>query len=158
MSNARYSSIPDTLAHQRRVVDLMRVVVDELHHRAVHHDDSKMESPEVEVFDRFTPELREQPYGSEGYYANLEAMKAGLDHHFAHNDHHPQHHERGVAGMNLMQMTEMLVDWRASTERNPEGNLRRSLEINARRFSIPGPILDVLHATARDLGWLEPEK
>jgi hypothetical protein len=36
----------------------------ELLNRAMVHDDSKLESPEKEMFDKYTPLLKETTYGS----------------------------------------------------------------------------------------------
>lgn len=36
--------------------------------------------------------------------------EAILDHHYQNNDHHPEHFELGINGMNLLQLLEMLAD------------------------------------------------
>lgn len=38
--------------------------------------------------------------------------------------------------MNLIDIVEMLADWKASSERQQNGNLLTSIEINAERFNI----------------------
>jgi hypothetical protein len=156
MTDEPYDSVPETRAHQARVSELMEPIVAELRRRGLTHDESKMHSPEVEVFNEYSPKLRDHEYGSEGYYQMLREMAPALSHHFANNDRHPQHHPHGVAGMDLLQLIEMLVDWKASSERNPSGSMKRSLEINKERFSIPGSLMHVLWRTARNQGWLEP--
>lgn len=94
-----YDSTPDTLRHSLRVGALMHAVVHDLIDRSVRHDLSKTEPPEVEVFNEVTPRLRTLTYGSEEYKASLASMGPALEHHYARNRHHPEHHKDGIAGM-----------------------------------------------------------
>lgn len=149
-----YDSRPDTWEHIREVQKNLRQVGTELTRRGLEHDQSKLHSPEVEVFDRVTPLLKSLEYGSEEYKASLKDMGAGLDHHYAHNDHHPEHHPSGFYGMNLIQMIEMLADWKAATMRNPNGDLELSIEQNGERFGYDSKMKHILLATARSLGWV----
>jgi hypothetical protein len=79
-----------TLQHIAVVQQLIGNVVTRLVVRAMVHDKSKLESPEVEIFEEFTPKLAGSTYGSEEYQGFLKAMKPGLDHHYAKNSHHPE--------------------------------------------------------------------
>ncbi len=56
--------------------------------------------------------------------------------------------------MNLIDIFEMLADWKAATERHDDGSLGRSLTIQASRFNISPQLQSILYNTARDLGWL----
>jgi hypothetical protein len=60
-----YDSRPATLFHSQRVGELMVQVVKEALDQSTCHDRSKTESPEVEVFDDFTPKLKTRTYGSD---------------------------------------------------------------------------------------------
>lgn len=146
-----YDSRIDTYKHIREVQRGMRVVYNDLAERAANHDQSKLESPEVEVFDEFTPKLKTSTYGSAEYEGFREAMGEGLRHHYAANDHHPEHFENGIRDMNLMQMTEMLCDWLAAVKRHDDGDIRRSIEINAERFGYGDEIKRLLHNTVDTL-------
>jgi hypothetical protein len=58
-------------------------------------------------------------------------MGDGLKHHYSHNRHHPEFFgEDGVDGMTLVDLIEMLADWKAATERHDDGDLAKSLEIH----------------------------
>lgn len=48
----------------------------------------------------------------------------------------------------------MLADWKAATLRHDDGDLKRSIDINAERFGYGEEIHTLLLTTARDLGWL----
>jgi hypothetical protein len=65
-----YDSRPATLFHSQRVGELIVQVVKETLDRSTCHDRSKTETPEVEVFDEFTPKLKRSTYGSAEYKAS----------------------------------------------------------------------------------------
>lgn len=149
-----YDSTDDTLKHIGKVRILLAQVIVELQNRLTAHDKSKLEAPEKEIFDRVTPKLRTLTYGSPEYHASLEEMGPALDHHYSVNSHHPEHHEDGIHGMSLVDLIEMLADWKAATLRHDDGDLKRSIDINAERFGYGEEIHTLLLTTARDLGWL----
>lgn len=155
---APIDSRPATLLHALRVGALMVDMLSEGMRRSVEHDLSKTEPPEVELFDVMTPRLATLVYGSPEYAASLAELKPALDHHYAHNPHHPEHHERGVNGMTLVDLMEMIADWKASTERmGGTGDLRKSVRINMERFGIGDQLAEILLNTAEHFGWIEPE-
>lgn len=151
-----YDSRPDTHEHIGQVRGLLLGAANDLTARAHYHDRSKLESPEVEVFDEFTPKLRESTYGSDEYKSFLAGMGEGLQHHYAVNDHHPEHFGEGIADMNLIQLTEMLCDWIAATRRHADGDIRRSIDQNAERFGYGEETKRLLHNTVDALLAAEP--
>lgn len=62
-------STKETLLHIKRVNELLLSASTELINRAKVHDDSKLKSPEKELFDEFTPKLKECTYT--GFVANV---------------------------------------------------------------------------------------
>jgi hypothetical protein len=84
-------------------------------------------------------------------------MKPALDHHYAQNRHHPEHHASGIAGMTLLDLIEMLCDWKAATERHEDGDMARSIQQNQERFGYSDELRLVLENTARELGLLRRE-
>lgn len=152
-----YDSRPDTKAHAMRVWELLLPVADELILRAQIHDQSKMGPPELAIFDEFTPKLKHSTYGSDEYKGFLAEMRVALDHHYAHNRHHPEHFADGIDGMTLVDVIEMLADWKAATERHEDGSLRRSLTIQQERFGIGPGVMALLWNTAEHFGWLDEE-
>ena len=128
-------------------------VVKETLDRSTCHDRSKTEPPEVEVFDEFTPKLQTSTYGSDEYKGFLEAMGEGLKHHYASNRHHPEHFDNGVDDMTLVDLIEMLADWKAATERHADGDLTKSLDIQQQRFGLSDQLLKILANTAEHFGW-----
>lgn len=152
-----YDSRPDTLIHSQRVGELLVQVVTELLKRSTCHDRSKTLPPEVEVFDEFTPKLKHTTYGSDEYKGYLAAMGEGLAHHYAANRHHPEYFADGVNGMTLVDVVEMLADWKAATERHTDGDLAASLRIQQERFGIGDQLWSILWNTAEAMRWLPGE-
>jgi uncharacterized protein DUF5662 len=151
---SEYDSTADTLKHSQRVGELMAALIKDLVDRSMCHDRSKTQEPELAVFNEYSPKLRTLTYGSDEYKAALAGMGEGLAHHYAHNRHHPEHTPHGITGMTLVDLIEMLADWKAAGERHADGSLSRSLALNAERFGIDEQLLQILANTADEYGWL----
>lgn len=139
----------ETQKHIETVRKYIRFMIDKIETRGVKHDASKLESPEVELFTQYTPKLANTVYGSEEYQQHLAGLKPALDHHYASNRHHPEHFVNGVNDMTLVDIMEMFCDWKASTLRMNDGNLLKSIELNAERFHMDGQLKQILINTAR---------
>jgi len=144
----------DTMRHIERVRNLIGEFVSDLLRRAAAHDQSKLESPEVEAFTEYTPKLAACTYGSPEYESFRTAMKPALDHHYARNPHHPEFHKHGVDDMTLLDVLEMFADWKAASERHYDGNILKSIEKNADRFGLSPQIVRILENTAKAMGYL----
>lgn len=125
-----------TMRHIERVRDLLNIMIAEILRRGELHDQTKLEPPEVAAFTAKTSELSDTTYGSAAYEQNKEDIAAALTHHYANNRHHPEHFKDGLADMNIVDLIEMFCDWKAASERHKDGNLRRSIELNAVRFGM----------------------
>lgn len=136
-----------TMRHIERVRNLINVIVVELLKRGELHDQSKLESPEVEGFTELTSRLAACTYGSEEYLQCKRELSKVLEHHYANNRHHPEHFKNGVQDMNLVDLLEMFVDWKAASERHNDGNLRKSIEINADRFKMSKDLVQIFENT-----------
>lgn len=139
----------DTFRHIERVRNLLDAAVTDLLRRGQLHDQSKLVSPEVEVFAEFTPKLAGSTYGSPEYEGFRKAMGPALAHHYANNRHHPEHHKKGVEDMNLLDLLEMLCDWKAASERHNDGNILKSIEINGTRFHMSPQLVRIFENTAK---------
>lgn len=142
MSN--YDSTQDTISHSTRVNTLMQHLLNIMSSRGETHDYSKLIPPEKSLFDEYSPKLKSSTYGSDEYKANLEGLKVALDHHYKENSHHPEHYENGINGMDLVDLVEMICDWKAASERHADGNIHKSISINADRFKLSPQLVDIL--------------
>lgn len=138
-----------TFRHIERVRNLLNLMAVDLIKRGEQHDQSKLESPEVELFTEFTPKLAASTYGSEEYEGFRKAMRPALDHHYAKNSHHPEHWPNGINDMNLLDLLEMFCDWKAAGERHHNGNILKSIDVNANRFGISPQLVKIFQNTAK---------
>ncbi len=160
-----YDSREDTMKHIERVRYYLDVLVMAVIRRKDGHDASKLESPEKETFDRVTPLLAGLTYGGDEYKAVLAEMQVALDHHYAHNRHHPEHFKgievrqdskvverwsAGMCGMTLVDLVEMFCDWCAATERHDDGNIGKSIDHNMTRFSFGETLAHIMCNTAQE--------
>lgn len=145
----------ETRKHILRVAQILHLFVTKILARADVHDKSKTEPPEVETFAIYTAKLAGVTYGSDEYKKYLEEMKPALDHHYAKNRHHPEHFPEGVKDMTLIDLVEMLADWKAASERHDDGNILKSIEKNAERFGIPPVLCSILVNTVKFLSLVE---
>lgn len=164
-----YDSRPDTYEHIGKVRQYLSQFVRQLLTRADTHDASKLEPPELEMFDKYTPKLSETAYGTDEYEQYRVAMGEALEHHYAMNSHHPEHYAAGISGMTLVDLIEMLCDWKAASERHggrrapmpaapgraadPEydSDLIRSIGLNQLRFDYSDELRRILENTAIEM-------
>ena len=154
MPTETYDSSIDTRAHIERVQTLIQSAISNLARRATVHDLSKLASPEKEMFDGATIKLRAIAYGTPEYKEALKELGPALQHHYEHNSHHPEHYPNGIEGMTLFDSLEMLLDWKAATERMKDGgDIWKSIEHNAGRFAMSPQMVQILRNTAQEMEW-----
>jgi hypothetical protein len=110
-----YDSTAETLRHIHRVRDHLNTVIAVLMERGRVHDASKFSETEKPILDSIYPRLRGLSYGSPEYMALVKEAWPGLQHHYRHNSHHPEHYADGVGGMDLFDLVEMFCDWKAAS-------------------------------------------
>lgn len=166
----------DTLEHITHVQNFVNYSAEKLIQRGLVHDQSKLQSPELEIFTEYTPKLKTSTYGSDEYKEFLKGMKVGLDHHYANNSHHPEHYrkyvcntcfsvyvdevgaceeclstsftsELDISQMDLFDLIEMICDWKAAVMRHDNGDINRSLEINRDRFGMTPQLYNIIKKT-----------
>ena len=144
-----YDSSDATKEHRLRVMHFLGLLSSAMDVRGVEHDESKLCRPEKPIFDKYTPKLKGADYGSEDYKRFLAEMKPALDHHYKVNRHHPEHFANGLAGMNLVDLAEMICDWVAASERHENGDPLVSVSINQARFGYSEDLASILRNTVR---------
>jgi hypothetical protein len=142
--------LAETYKHIKRVGHYLHTFSKELIDRAEHHDDSKLEEPELSGFAENTEKLAKVEYGSEAYRNMLAELKPTIEHHYSKNRHHTEFWPNGINDMNLIDLLEMLADWRAAGERNKNGNIRKSIEVNAEKYGISPQLRKIIENTVRD--------
>ena len=128
----------ETRKHILMVNQLTHKIVSALLYRATLHDATKLIPPEVDQFTECTPLLEKQSFDDPAYKQTLQtALKDALAHHYASNRHHPEHFKNGIEDMNLIDLLEMFIDWKAASLRQKDGNLEKSIEIQRERYHLP---------------------
>ena len=143
----------ETLVHINQVGQLIYELTIHMQKRGLDHDKSKLIDPEISIFTQHTPKLKSLAFGSEEYKEELKDMGPAIQNHYAKNRHHPEHFPNGIDDMNLIDIVEMLADWKASTLRNKEGNIAKSLELQRERFKMSDQLYKILHNTIVAMGW-----
>lgn len=128
--------IKGVLEHKEKVAQNLLTISNKLMERAFVHDNSKFSITEHDGFLENTKILNNLEYGTQEYKEQLKKLKPVLDHHYKHNSHHPEHYENGTQDMDLLDIIEMVCDWKASVERHDTGDIDKSMEINKERFNI----------------------
>jgi hypothetical protein len=146
-------TIEDTLDHIHKVQARIEEIRNCLMIRAANHDNSKLIEPELSGYEQLSTKLADVVYGSEEYKAALAEAKPVIAHHYAVNDHHPEHYDNGIAGMSLLSIVEMLADWKGASERTKQGSIAASLAHNKERFGIDDQLAAVIENTVKELGW-----
>lgn len=124
---------------------LMRII-EEIHVRMFNHDLSKLSRPEVKTFTEYANQLSELEEGTFAYKRVLKAMNEALNMHYANNRHHPEHHKNGVDDMSLIDLIEMVCDWKA-VSLSGEMSMEQFLEDAKERFGLSEQTYNVLYNT-----------
>ena len=148
-----YDSEAETKDHMKMVLVLGNYVIKNLKERLETHDASKLSEEEKKLFDVFTPFPDDCIYGSEDYNKHLEDMRIALDHHYKMNKHHPEHYIDGILGMSLIDLLEMIVDWKAASMRHTDGDILRSIEISQKRFGYSDELKKIFINTIKEMNW-----
>jgi len=141
----------DTRDHIARVKELAEACIARLEAQVAGHDASKLEPPEAELYDKYGNLLHGVPYESPEYRAILGLLRPAIDHHFAHNRHHPEHFPEGIRGMDLVDLLEMAVDWKAASERGGGMDLDKGMLVNKRKFGLSDDLAQVILNTMKSL-------
>ena len=148
-----YDSAKDVQEHILAVKQNLSWIIWLLSQRGLEHDSSKLMDEEKYIFDEYTPKLQEVEYGSDEYDQALLEMQPALDHHYTNNRHHPEFHENGVDGMTLIDIVEMLCDWKAANSKKGTMDFIKSIALNQHRFDMSDQLTQILINTAKELGW-----
>lgn len=138
----------DTRKHIEQVATFLHTVIDALRQRAIDHDRSKLEEPERSAYAVVIPQLAGLKYGTPEHRKVLGYMKPAIRHHQQANRHHPEYHRKGLAGMDLVDLAEMVCDWRAAAMRSGD-DFKKSLKVSLKRFGVGDELASIITNTAK---------
>lgn len=148
------TSAEKTLWHIKRVQDLLGEAATELLRRGVDHDSSKFDPEEagpLAEMDALIAREGNVPFGSPEYEERKKLLGPMLDHHYAKNTHHPEHYTNGVDGMDLFDLLEMFIDWKAASERGEASSMGLSAAV--KKYGITDQLASIMQNTATRLCW-----
>ncbi len=152
-----FEVLTDTLMHISEVAENLAEMRADLEKRGIAHDRSKLTEEEFDAFVSTRPDFKKANYGSPEYKACTERIKPAIKHHYSVNRHHTGNHRNGFNGMNLLDILEMLADWKAASRRSPDLSFKDSLPKAFERYKIPENMQKHIVATLKYLGWLQEE-
>jgi hypothetical protein len=146
--------LEDVTQHTNWVVKYITEFIHQLEKRGEQHDADKFASPIKDVYSKNFDALMEVPYGSEEYnrITGSSQFKAAFKQHTENNRHHTQHFKNGVDDMNLVDVVEMLCDWKAASDRS-KTSILDGMKLNYKKYKIDGTAQKWLENTIKDLGW-----
>ncbi len=143
-----------TRKHIQRISELLGEAAIELIKRGALHDASKMDPEELVLLAEMQELIEKEgqaPYGSPEYDHRTALLKPMLEHHYSRNTHHPEHFDQGIEGMELFDLMEMCMDWKAASERG--GESRINLTHSAERYGISKQLCCIIANTFEHSGW-----
>ncbi len=150
-----FKVLTDTLRHISEVAENLSDMIHDLEKRSISHDRSKLEEFEFDIMTEKLPIFRKANRESKEYKKSVTAIRAFLDHHYDYNRHHPQFHKNGFADMNLLDILEMIADWKAINKNNSDLSFKESLPETFEMYNIPKNMQKHIIATLEYLDWIE---
>ena len=132
--------------HISRVRKHMNTFVQLLLKRAINHDRSKLEEPELSWWKEMDKEPR-YPYGSEEYKQKIKRWDKVFKHHYKYNRHHPEHYEYGISEMTLVDIVEMMCDWLGYKDTIAISEALKVCDEQMKRYDIPDDIRQIIFNT-----------
>ena len=132
--------------HISRVRKHINTFVQLLLKRAINHDKSKLEEPELSWWKEMDKEPR-YPYGSEEYKQKIKRWDKVFKHHYKYNRHHPEHYEYGVSEMTLVDIVEMMCDWLGYKDTITISEALKVCDEQMKRYNIPDGIRQIIFNT-----------
>ena len=132
--------------HISRVRKHINTFVQLLLKRAINHDKSKLEEPELSWWKEMDKEPR-YPYGSEEYKQKIKRWDKVFKHHYKYNRHHPEHYEYGVSEMTLVDIVEMMCDWLGYKDTITISEALKVCDEQMKRYNISDDVRQIIFNT-----------
>jgi hypothetical protein len=144
----------DTMLHVSEVQENLEQISSELRKRAFAHDRTKFQALEFDSFVSTREDFKKANYGTPEYQKCCDIVQPALDNHYSNNRHHTGYHKNGIYDMNLIDILEMLADWKAASRRSPTQTFKESLPKCYKKYNINETLQKIIETTLKDLGWI----
>jgi len=147
----------DVILHVSEISENLETIASELRKRGMSHDRTKFQQLEFDTFVSTREEFKQTSYGTPEYKAVCAKAQPAMDHHYSNNRHHTAYHENAVNDMNLIDIIELVCDWRAANRRNADQctmleSVKRGL--SNEKYQISEQLAKIIINTFKDLGWI----
>lgn len=140
------NTLNSILKHRQTVRERLLFLADELYKRAYHHDDSKLQLPEIKWLIEMDKEPRYE-YGTPEYFEKMKRWDKFFKHHYENSRHHPDHFANGIEGMNLADLCEYIVDIISYYEELHVNNALDTVNKQKERFGFDEQLTQILKNT-----------
>lgn len=140
------NAIKTILKHGNAVGSLMLYFAYKLIDRATKHDHSKLTEPELSGFNEYFKLIKRVEFDSDEYYKIRKQFDDICQLHYKRNRHHPEHFPNGINDMNLIDIIEMICDWKVASE-HYGGNIDSSFIIQKTRLKMTIQLAQIIKNT-----------
>lgn len=143
-----------TLRHIKRVNELLGNFAIRMIQRGQVHDSSKfdpIEAGPLEEMQKLVDAEGQAPFGTDEYKRRTDMLGPMIEHHRAHNSHHPEYYPNGIDGMDLLDLVEMFYDWKAASERGEEDAMNLSFAV--KKYNVSPQLESIFLNTATRHGY-----
>ena len=151
MNNEATIVLAALIRHKNNIKANLGSLSAELLKRAELHDQSKLSPDELPGFIEIHNIAREHPIGSKEYEAAMRSATC-IQEHFSNNSHHPEYHNC-VSDMGLLDIIEMVLDWKAAADTYGMKTLRESLDYQLSRHGFTDEQWWLINQIVR---WVDP--
>jgi len=144
----------DYIQHIQWLMEAMAAVQHQLMIRMLTHDRSKISPGELDAYAEIVPGFKKFEYGTPEHKAHGDRLGPAWEHHTEHNRHHVEHFPNGLNGMTLIDLIEMVCDWRAASMRSGSFDYGKSLRVFQERNQVDPQVIDILRNTCIALEYI----
>lgn len=135
--------------HKFLVIQCLVPIIQDLVKRLEDHDQSKFSEQEFPFRVQAIGDLRKFAYGSPEWKEMYEKHYREGEIHYKKNRHHPEFFPEGIEGMTLVDLLEMLVDWKAANSRRPDSSMANSIQYATDKYKLTPQLVKILENTAK---------
>lgn len=145
----------DVIMHIGEVQENLEEISSNIKRRGLAHDRSKLDSLEFDIFTSTRTKFKEASYGTPSYQECVDLAKPAVDHHHKNNSHHTDFWQDGINDMSLMDIIEMISDWKAANRRSADQkSFCNTLEFAFKKAKVDPQLQKIIMNTLQELSWI----
>lgn len=152
--NMEFDFLCDTILHVGEVAENLEVCASNLRQRGFAHDRTKFKALEFDAFVSTREKFKKANFGTPEYQACIDIIKPAVDSHYANNSHHTGYYQNGIKDMSLLDILEMVCDWKAANRRSPDLDFDESINRCVKKYNISPELEKIIRTTLQQLSWL----